>query len=286
MCFKGMTESQEDEEDNQYNEISYIDNFFIQTVNVFFEKIKLVFILFAVITNVIQYYIFDKETSTAIMNFLLTNIILRIANVKTKTHGNTHYLNDSNMLIMSNHYEGLDGLIFFSIMNKPSNNLYSVVKSDLVGNEVDKNAISCILSFIKKAFMESSNLISYKRGDKQSGEDVKDAIMEKITNCNSNILVFPEGTTHKCGILKEFKNGIFHLASDENIEILPITLVYERRDFGSEKGDPVNFLNWMNATCNVYVHEKISGNNWEDLKQKTFDAINDCHIKNSHMKNE
>jgi 1-acyl-sn-glycerol-3-phosphate acyltransferase len=285
MCFKGMTESR-DEEHDEDNEISYIDNFFIQTVNVFFEKIKLVFILFAVITNVIQYYIFDKETSTAIMNFLLTNIILRIANIKTKTHGNIHYLNDSNMLIMSNHYEGLDGLIFFSIMNKPSNNLYSVVKSDLVGNEVDKNAISCILSFIKKAFMESSNLISYKRGDKQSGEDVKDAIMEKITSFNSNILVFPEGTTHKCGISKEFKNGIFHLASDENIEILPITLVYDRNDFGSERGDAVNFLSWMNSTCNVYVHEKIRGKNWEELKQKTFNAINDSHIKNSHIKNE
>jgi 1-acyl-sn-glycerol-3-phosphate acyltransferase len=285
MCFKGMTESR-DEEDNQYNEISYIDNFFIQTVNAFFEKIKLVFILFAVITNVIQYYIFNKETSTGVTSFILNDIILYLMNVKIKTHGNTHYLNDSNMLLMSNHYEGLDGLIFLSIMNKPSNNLYIVVKSDLVGNEVDKNAISYILSFIKRAFMESSNLIAYKRGDKQSGEDVKDKIMEKITNCNSNVLVFPEGTTHKYGILKEFKNGIFHLASDENVEILPITLVYERREFGSEKGDSVNFLSWMNSTCNVYVHEKISGNNWEELKQKTFNAINDAHIKNSHIKNE
>jgi len=285
MCFKGMSESRV-EEDVCDNENSNVDNFFIQTINEFFEKIKLVFILFAAITNVIQYYIFDKETSTAIMNFLLTNIILRIANVKTKTHGNTHYLNDSNMLIMSNHYEGLDGLIFLSIMNKPSNNLYSVVKSDLVGNELDKNAISYILSFIKKAFMESSNLISYKRGDKQSGEDVKDAIIEKITRNKSNVLVFPDGTTHKHGIAKDFKNGIFHLASDENIEILPITLVYDRDDFGSERGESVNFLSWMNITCNVHVHEKIKGKNWEELKQKTFDAINDCHIKNSHMKNE
>lgn len=285
MCFKGMTESR-DEEDNQYNEISYIDKFFIQTVNVFFEKIKLVFILFAVITNVIQYYIFDKETSTAIMNFLLTNIILRIANVKTKTHGNTHYLNDSNMLIMSNHYDGLDGVIFFSIMNKPSNNLYIVVKSDLVGNELDKNAISYILSFIKKAFIKSSNFISYKRGDKQNGDDVKNEIIEKITTINSNVLVFPEGTTHKRGIAKDFKNGIFHLASDENIEILPITLVYDRDDFGSERGESINLLSWMNITCNVYVHEKIRGKNWEELKQKTFNAINDSHIKNSHTKNE
>jgi 1-acyl-sn-glycerol-3-phosphate acyltransferase len=285
MCFKGMTESR-DEEDNQYNEISYIDNFFIKTVNVFFEKIKLVFILFAAITNVIQYYIFDKETSTAIMNFLLTNVILRIANVKTKTHGNTHYLNDSNMLIMSNHYEGLDGLIFFSIMNKPSNNLYIVTKSDVVGNELDKNPISYILSFIKKAFMESSNLISYKRGDKQSGNAVKDEIADKLNNCNENVLVFPEGTTHRNGILKEFKNGIFHLASDENITILPITLVYDRPDFGFEKGEPTDLLSWMNITCNVYVHEKIRGKNWEDLKQKTFNAINDAHIKNSHTKNE
>ncbi len=98
--------------------------------------------------------------------------------------------------------------------------------------------------------------------------------------------MFPEGTTHKYGILKEFKNGIFHLASDENVEILPITLVYERREFGSEKGDSVNFLSWMNITCNVYVHEKIRGKNWEELKQKTFNAINDAHIKNSHIKNE
>jgi hypothetical protein len=36
----------------------------------------------------------------------------------------------------------------------------------------------------------------------------------------------------------------------------------------------------------VYVHEKIRGKNWEELKQKTFNAINDSHTKNSHIKNE
>jgi len=262
------------------------DNFFISAINAFFKKFKFVFILFAAITNIIQYYIFNKETSTGITSFILNDIILYLMNVKIKTHGNTHYLNDSNMLLMSNHYEGLDGLIFLSIMNKPLNNLYIVAKSDVVGNELDKNPISYILSFIKKAFMESSNLISYKRGDKQSGNAVKDEIADKLNNCNENVLVFPEGTSHRNGILKEFKNGIFHLASDENITILPITLVYDRPDFGFEKGEPTDLLSWMNITCNVYVHEKISGNNWEELKQKTFDAINDCHIKNSHMKNE
>lgn len=272
MCFKGFEECEQD------------NNFFNQAIYGFFEKMfgnfKLFIFLFAAIINIIQYYIFDKQTSAVIMNFLLNDIILRIANVKIITHGNTHYLNDSNMLVMSNHYDGLDGLVFLSIMNRPSNKLYMVAKSDVVGNDLDKNAISYALSFIKKSFMESSNLISYKRGDKESGEDVKNNIAKIITNDNENVLVFPEGTTHRNGVLKEFKNGIFHLASDENITILPVTLIYDRPDFGFEKGEEVNLLSWFNITCNVHVHEKIRGNNWEELKQQTFNTINDANTKN------
>jgi 1-acyl-sn-glycerol-3-phosphate acyltransferase len=214
------------------------------------------------------------------MNFILNKIVLYLMNVKIKIHGNSDYLNDSKMLVMSNHYTGLDGFVFISILNKPLNNLYIVAKSDFVGNAIDKNAISYILSFIKNLLVESTNLILYKRGDRESGDLVKNTIVEKITNDNSNALVFPEGTTHKNGVLKEFKNGIFHLASDENITILPVTLIYDRPDFGFEKGEELNLLTWFNITCNVHVHEKIRGNNWEELKQQTFNTINDANTKN------
>jgi len=240
---------------------------------------RIAIVLFFVIVNAIQSYMFNEETSRVVMNFMLKSIVLPVMNFKINVHGNAHYLKDSNMLVMSNHYDGLDGFAFLAIMNEP-NFLHIVTKADLVGNKIDKNAISYILSFIKAALIKSLNFIPYKRGDKESGIEVKDQIVEKLRNNNANVLVFPEGTTHKYGVAKQFKSGIFHLASEENITILPITIIYDRHEFGSEFGDPVDMISWLNNTCNVYVHEKIRGNNWSELKDKTFEAINEGYNKN------
>jgi 1-acyl-sn-glycerol-3-phosphate acyltransferase len=126
--------------------------------------------------------------------------------------------------------------------------------------------------------MDALFCIPYKRGDKEDGSNVKNKIVESL-HSGKNILVFPEGTARRDGIPKDFKVGIFQLAIENKLRILPITIKYDK-DIGSEKGEPVKFLNLFNNGVNIYIHDIIDEtdecyqiNDPVALKQKTFNII-------------
>ena len=232
-----------------------------------------------VLMNIIQYYIFPQHISKQIY-IVLSNIIIWLTNSKIKIHGNTDNLNN-NVLIMSNHYDGvIDANILYNLHYKYNcdNILYSIVKSTLMCESEDTQFILRLMSCIKNGFMNSSYFIPYKRGDKADGAVVKNIIVESIRS-NKNILVFPEGTTHKDVIPKEFKQGIFQLATENKIKILPITLKFDK-DIGTEKGEPIKILNIFDNEVDVYIHDIIDetdecykANDPVALKNKVFNII-------------
>ena len=175
---------------------------------------------------------------------------------------------------MPNHYGPFDCYILLKIINNTSysNFLYIIAKSNLFGNKSDQNIITYYLYYIQSLFMNAMHLIPYDRGNIESGKIVKNEIINKLQIKNTNVCIFPEGTGHRDGIPKQFKNGIFHLASENNLTILPITIIYEK-NIGSERGEPINLLNWFDNVCHVYIHEKINNSNWKELKEKTFNTI-------------
>ncbi len=202
-------------------------------------------------------------------------------NTQIKIHGNVDNFQNNNLLIMANHYDGyIDGNIIYNLYykNNTIEPLYTIVKADMFGNSKDKSKIMKSLSCCKNSIMNSLYFIPYKRGDKEDGQNVKNILIDALHN-GKNILVFPEGTTHKDGIPKDFKNGIFQLALENKLRILPITLKYEK-DIGSEKGEPINFSNLFDNVCNIYIHDLIDENDecyktndFLALKEKTFNII-------------
>lgn len=241
------------------------------------SKVFTVFCL--VLVNIFQYCILEKTLSNRLFN-TFTKIVLSVLNVKVVIHGNVSYLQDPNMLIMANHYDGLDALVMYTIIQPPIF-LFVVGKHDIVGNVHDNNIVSNSLFLIKDIFTKSIHLISYKKNDKDSGVLVKNTIVDVLNNENNSVLVFPEGTTHKGGIPKDFKSGIFHLACENNMTILPITIVYEK-DIGTEITDPVDFFSCINNICHIYVHDKMSNTDFACLKEQTFNAINSPFLKIKH----
>ena len=171
------------------------------------------------------------------------------------------------MLILSNHYSGLDFIVFSNVMhnyNKVGSTLYTVAKADLVGDDTDKNILSSFFFIFKNQFYNSLNLLPYKRGDKEDGKNVKNVIVNKLNN-NSNILLFPEGTTRTDGVPKDFKIGIFQTAIENNLEILPVTLKYNK-NIGLERNDPVILFNWFDVNLDIYLHNKIDNMTYENVQ--------------------
>jgi 1-acyl-sn-glycerol-3-phosphate acyltransferase len=71
--------------------------------------------------------------------------------------------------------------------------------------------------------MRLNRYIELRRGD---GESVRQmmAACEQTLHAGSSIMMFPEGTRSKTGLLQPFKTGAFELALRTNLPLLPIVL--------------------------------------------------------------
>ena len=241
---------------------------------------KLSLIILLTLMHVFQYNFFSYKVSK-IIYILFVSWIVFLMNPQIRLHGNVDNFNNNKVIIMANHYDGyLDGNIIYNLYYKHNSieHLHTIVKDDILGNPEDGQKILQLTNCIKNTAIDSLYLIPYKRGDKEDGKYVKNIIVDSLNN-GKNILVFPEGTTHKDGVPKEFKNGIFQLAVENKLRILPITIKYEK-DIGTERGEPINFLNMFDNVADLYIHDLVDehdecykNNDFIALKQKTFNII-------------
>lgn len=126
-------------------------------------------------------------------------------------------------IIISNHLHFTDFCLIAYIFD----NVYTIIKSDLFSLEIP------YLSLLFKFICKNCKLIEYKRNDRIDGKRVQNILSQLILNHN-NVLIFPEGTTSlntKKGLLP-FKKGIFKLAYDSNIPIVPVVIHYTDPEFG------------------------------------------------------
>ncbi len=174
------------------------------------------------------------------------------------------------VLLMMNHFNALDPYFIYDFVE-----FYSVAKSDLIG-ETDGY---WLLEYVKDELYERCQLISYKRGDKKSGQEVKDAILNMI-NKGKNVIVFPEGTCQHC-FLKPlpFKKGIIELAFEHNIPIFSMSINYSK-DIGASREEPVDFVDIFEKSPDVRIY--MNGmfypktfTNWESLNKEVYRSIAD-----------
>lgn len=120
-----------------------------------------------------------------------------------------------------------------------------------------RNTIDCCIVANNKfvftdGIKENLEIIPYEILDKKSGDNVKTKILELI-NMGKNVLVFPEGrmcNSQKNNLLK-FREGLFHLAYDNNIPILMTTL-YSNNNLAV--GHPVLSTQVIiNIICNMFL---------------------------------
>ena len=111
----------------------------------------------------------------------------------------------------------------------------------VVSNHRSYLDIVVILSHIDAAFLAKAELKSWPvfgyaaqkgntvfvdRSNAQSRTQARQALAERISQ-GVCVVVFPEGTTTAGPGLLPFKNGIFHMAAEKNIPVVPVSVTYE-----------------------------------------------------------
>ena len=202
-----------------------------------YKHLKLALIMLAIIINTILYTLCSSPQIYKIFITTLNKVIIGVTNPTIRVHGNTTNFSNNNLLIMSNHYHPLlDGHILHNLYHKNNSieTLHTIVKADMLTDPTAKSKILHLLSFLQDTWLSSWYFIPYKRGDKADGQKIRNTIVDTLNN-GKNILVFPEGTSHKNGFPKEFKKGTFEVAVENKLRILPITIKYETDECYKQK---------------------------------------------------
>lgn len=112
-------------------------------------------------------------------------------------------------LILPNHRSYID-IIFFPIHVQPS---CFVAKADIDGWPL----IGAGARLVKTIFVDRSN----QESRRQTREDVKDRLKEGYS-----VIVFPEGTTFQAPDLGKFYPGMFFIAAEGDIPVIPAAIEY------------------------------------------------------------
>lgn len=150
-----------------------------------------------------NHHIFGNDIKKQVTKFMEINETY-LKNVKY--NGLDKLPKNGGHIIISNHGSCFDHIIIKKICN-----CYTVAMS-----LVEK-------TFISNDFFNKYKILFYDKTIKNNGNSIKNKITEIINN-NENILVFPEGDfVFKNGNqMQPFKKGLFHLAYNNNIPIIPI----------------------------------------------------------------
>ncbi len=237
------------------------------------KQIILLIVIFIISNILVLIYSIKKK----IQIFVLYSNNLINMKIKTINTKNINNFTKNRLIIMSNHHNGTDYLpiaqIFNNLNKNPDKKLYTIVTSTLFNEKQNKGVITNIVNRLGDSMFNFCNFIKYNKGNKDSGKEVKNKIIELIDN--HTILIFPEGIVTKKGIPESFKPGSFEICKDNNISILPLTIKYNK-NIGVNENENTNLSNWFNAEATIYIHDIITPDsciNTNDMMQKTLNII-------------
>ncbi len=130
-------------------------------------------------------------------------------------------------------------------------------------------------------------LIGYKRlnskNTETNGDDVKHIIIDKIETGN-NIIVFPEGKMTHGLSLEPFKKGIFYLAYEYKIPILPLIIHYKNESYFCSCREPHRINQHMIDDCGIDVNildfvYPEDFNSFDDFYNHTYNKMNDIYVE-------
>ena len=148
-----------------------------------------------------------KNEITNVCSFYFKYVVFRLFGIKVKVEGAENIPKDRGFVIVANHMSFLDIPVFWpSIGNAAFVAKAALWKAPIFGWVLD--SIGCI------------PVHKNPRKNADMGRLIRDRI-----DHNYNIVIFPEGHRSADGKLLPFQNGIFKMAKENALPLLPVTLV-------------------------------------------------------------
>jgi 1-acyl-sn-glycerol-3-phosphate acyltransferase len=118
------------------------------------------------------------------------------------------YKNNESFVVISNHLSNIDSLILFKLLK--------IKWAFMAKKEVYKLPV----------FRTAAKSFNFIKVDRDNPND-RESINEQAKNLFKNgwsLMVYPQGTRVDKNEFREFKNGAFHIAQQNNVRILPVVI--------------------------------------------------------------
>ena len=134
--------------------------------------------------------------------------ILWVCGIRVTAEGAEGVEADIPRIYMTNHQSYFD---IFALLARLPVNFKFILKQELMG-----------IPFLGKAMRRAGYIGIVREDPRRAVKSMQDAA-EKIRN-GASVLIFPEGTRSRDGLLQEFKRGGFNLALRSGCDIVPVTI--------------------------------------------------------------
>jgi 1-acyl-sn-glycerol-3-phosphate acyltransferase len=159
----------------------------------------------------------------------------RLAGIRVRSVGHENLQDGCAYLFMSNHVSNLDPPIIANLLGR---RISIMTKQELFEIPVFGRA------------MHAAGFVAVNRSSRKAAVgSVRDAV--RVLQSGLGMLVFPEGTRSRDGKLLPFKKGLFHLAMEAGVQVVPITIV------GSREAWPKGKMSIHSGEVVVHFHEPI-----------------------------
>ena len=140
---------------------------------------------------------------------LWARMLLKLTSIRVNVIGRENVLMNRPQIFMANHQSDFDILI---VLAHVPGQFRWIVKKEL---------------FKIPIFGEAMKSAGYIEIDRQNHEKAMKSIEEAAQKIREgkSVMTFPEGTRSKDGIIKPFKQGMFHLAIQAGVPIVPISII-------------------------------------------------------------
>ena len=219
---------------------------------IFLPLVIVLTLLFSMLT-VIFATLINPEWASRVFAATWGRVLAYLTPVSVTVEGAENARREQSYVVVSNHQSQYDILLIYGWLKL---DLKWVMKKEL--RKIPGIGIGC---------EKAGHIFVDRRDPKQARKAIREAIDHLSRGVG--ILFFPEGTRSRDGRLLSFKKGAFRLAIDQELPLLPVTLV------GTRNVLPAKSLRLFPGSIKMVIHPEIEshGKSVEQLTEETRAAI-------------
>jgi 1-acyl-sn-glycerol-3-phosphate acyltransferase len=219
---------------------------------IFVPLVVLLTLLFSMLT-VIFATLVNPNWASRVFAVTWAKSLAYLTPVRVIVEGGENAHREQSYVVVTNHQSMYDILLIYGWLEL---DLKWVMKKEL--RRVPGIGIGC---------EKAGHIFVDRKKPKQATRAISDALAR--LGKGVGILFFPEGTRSKDGHLLPFKKGAFRLSVEQNLPILPLTLV------GTRDVQPGNTVSLFPGIIRMVIHPAIdpSGKNADELLEETRSTI-------------